>query len=154
MMITATGLRVVEYNCRFGDPETQVVLPLLQDDLLDLMYRLADGDSHVLSARQHPGAAAFVVMASAGYPGSYVRGKPIDGLAEAEKNENVVVFHAGTRLGETGQIETAGGRVLGVTAVGGGLQDALSQAYGAVGKIEFEGRQFRRDIGKRGLART
>lgn len=153
LMITAEGPKVVEYNCRFGDPETQVVLPLLKTDLLDLMLRYSTGGGKGLTVEQHPGAAACVVMASGGYPGSYPKGKEITGLEKAEEVGEVIVFHAGTRFGDSGQIETAGGRVLGITATGDELSDALNLAYQAIGKISFEGMQFRRDIGKKGLAR-
>ncbi len=150
LMLTADGPKVIEYNCRFGDPETQVVLPLYPGDLADLLLRAATGAlDDDGSRRAWSGAAACVVLASGGYPDAYETGKLIRGLDRAESLEDVSVFHAGTRL-ENGQVVTAGGRVLAVTAVdpGGALPGAIRRAYEAVGTIAFDGMHFRKDIGR------
>ena len=150
LMLTADGPKVIEYNCRFGDPETQVVLPLYPGDLADLLLRAATGAlGDDGSRRAWSGAAACVVLASGGYPDAYETGKPIRGLERAELLPDVSVFHAGTRL-ENGQVVTAGGRVLAVTAVdpGGALSGAIRRAYEAVGTIAFDGMHFRKDIGR------
>ena len=148
LMITAGGLKVLEFNCRFGDPETQVLLTLLESDLVDLLDATIDGRLGEISARWKPDTAVCVIMASGGYPGGYASGLPIAGLDRA--GESATVFHAGTRL-DGGQVVTAGGRVLGVTALGPDLATARERAYGAVGAIHFEGAQFRRDIAVKGL---
>ena len=151
IMVTDAGPKVVEFNCRLGDPEAQVVLPLVDADPLELCMAIAErrlGGLHVSLTDQ---AAACVVLASRGYPGDYTKGLPITGLHAAE--EEALVFHAGTRQGDNAQIETAGGRVLGVTGVGSTLNDALARAYAAADCIQFEGKILRRDIGQRGLAR-
>ncbi len=151
LMIGADGApRVVEYNCRFGDPEAQVVLPLLASDAVDLFEALALGRLGEATVAVAEGAAACVVLASAGYPGAYQKGVPVRGLGAVP--EGVVVFHAGTaeRGGET---VTAGGRVLGVTGFGPDLPAALDAAYAGVEALSFEGMQVRRDIGQRGLRR-
>ncbi len=153
LMITDEGPKVVEYNCRLGDPETQVVLPLLQGDLLKLIADLVKGKGHNLQAIASSGSAACVVMASEGYPGSYPKGRVISGLEQAADVEDVVVFHAGTRATRDEGVETSGGRVLGVTARGENLQEALDKSYAAVSRISFEGKQYRTDIGQKGLAR-
>ena len=153
VMITSDGPKVVEFNCRMGDPEAQIVLPLLDSDLADVFRLLAQGRLRDVTLQTRPGAAACVVMASGGYPGSYEKGFPITGLDVAGALSGVVVFHAGTRQGEAGQIVTSGGRVLGVTAVGDDLAAALDRAYEAADLIHFEGAQYRRDIGQKGLAR-
>ena len=150
LMITAEGPQVVEFNCRFGDPEAQVVLPLLESDALDLFDAVADGRVAGVTVRQREGAAACVVLASAGYPGSYEKGKPVEGLAEAERH--ALVFHAGTEA-EGGRVVTSGGRVFGVTGLGATLQEALDHAYAGADAIRFEGKTLRRDIGQKGLAR-
>ena len=150
LMMTDEGPKVVEFNCRFGDPEAQVVLPLLDSDPLDLFEALAArrlGEADVTLA---DGAAACVVLASEGYPGAYEKGKPITGLDDAP--DDVVVFHAGTAARDGG-IVTNGGRVLGVTGFGSDLRAALDAAYAGVEAIRFEGMQFRRDIGQKGLRR-
>lgn len=153
LMVTEAGPKVVEYNCRFGDPEAQVVLPLLETDLVHVFQKLVDGRLRELAVRTGAGAAACVVAASEGYPGSYPSGRPIHGLEQAGEQEGVVVFHAGTKPGGETGVETAGGRVLGVTGIGDDLPEALERAYGALDKINFQGMQFRRDIGRRGLER-
>lgn len=149
LMITSAGPKVVEYNCRFGDPEAQVCLPLLQDDLLTLLLALVHGEE-LPEQSATEGAAACVIMASGGYPEAYAKGFSIHGISEAEAFEDVQVFHAGTK-DENGTIVTNGGRVLGVTAIGSTLPDALEKAYEGVDCIQFEGQQFRRDIGQKGL---
>ncbi len=153
LMLTEAGPKVIEYNCRFGDPETQTVLPLLDGDLLELMLACTNG---TLAKHQIPppqGAAACVVLASGGYPGKYKTGLPICGLAKAAALPGAAVAHAGTRLGTNGtDIETAGGRVLGITAVAPTLRGAVENAYAAAGHIHFENMHLRRDIGAKALA--
>lgn len=151
LMVTPDGPNVVEFNCRFGDPETQVVLPLLSSDPLALFEAMADGTVASCEVEQGDGAAACVVLASAGYPGSYEKGKRITGLGAAA--EHALVFHAGTAQDGKGVV-TNGGRVLGVTGLGDTLQDALDHAYAAAGAIEFDGKTLRRDIGQKGLVRS
>ncbi|HMB90760.1 MAG TPA: phosphoribosylglycinamide synthetase C domain-containing protein, partial [Rhodothermales bacterium] len=153
LMITEEGPKVVEYNCRLGDPETQVVLPLVASDLVEVLMSLAEGGLDEVELKQHPGAAACVVMASAGYPGSYEKGFPITGLDGAVSSDEVLVFQAGTRRDNEGQLVTNGGRVLAVAARGVDLATALDSAYEAIARIDFEGVQYRRDIGQKGLAR-
>lgn len=147
LMLTPEGPRVIEYNARFGDPETQVVLPRLKTDLLDIMDAVIDGRLSEMNIEWSEQAAACVVMASGGYPAQYAKGLPISGLTEDGQVEGAVVYHAGTALQE-GTFLTAGGRVLGVTALGDDLQQALDKAYQAVTKIQFEGAHYRKDIGK------
>jgi phosphoribosylamine--glycine ligase len=156
LMITDDGPKVVEYNCRFGDPETQVVLPLYAGDLASLFLAASTGSVGSVNESADPrGSAACVVLASGGYPDAYESGKTIHGLAEATKAEGVVVFHAGTQRAADGSIATSGGRVLGVTAYSSTapLRYVVQQAYDAVAKISFERMHFRRDIGWRALAR-
>lgn len=150
LMLTAKGIRVLEFNARFGDPETQVVLPRLENDLVDVLEACLTGGLPDLSLRWREGAAVCVIMASGGYPGPYEKGLPIRGLAEAEGEEDVLVFHAGTGF-KDGEVVTAGGRVLGVTGLGKGIAEARSRAYQAVEKISFSGAHFRRDIGVKAL---
>ncbi len=149
LMIGPQGLKVLEFNCRFGDPETQVLLPRLESDFLDLLEATIDGRLVSVEAKWSPQSAVCVVLASGGYPGSYEAGKTIDGLEDAGRT--TTVFHAGTRL-ENGRVVTAGGRVLGVTAMADDLAAARSRAYDAAAQIRFEGVQFRRDIAAKGLA--
>nr|WP_199307927.1 MULTISPECIES: phosphoribosylamine--glycine ligase [unclassified Leptolyngbya] len=149
LMITPNGdPKVIEFNCRFGDPETQVVLPLLETPLHELFLACVEQRLAEFPPLQwNPGAAACVVIAAKGYPGSYPKGDPITGIAEAEAT-GAVVFHAGTRLdGET--VLTDGGRVLGVTATGESFEKAIAQAYAALEPIHFDGAYYRRDIGHR-----
>ncbi|MGC8989545.1 MAG: phosphoribosylamine--glycine ligase [Verrucomicrobiia bacterium] len=150
LMLTKEGPKVLEFNARFGDPETQVYLPRLQNDFVELLEACIDGtlDRFTLSWSQTH--AVCVVIASAGYPGSYAKGKPISGLEEAAKLPNVKVFHAGTAMAN-GQIVTSGGRVLGVTAWGPTLKEARDAAYAAVERIRFEGAQYRPDIAAKAL---
>jgi len=147
-MVTAEGPKLLEFNCRFGDPETQVLLTRLESDLVELLEATIDGRLASVQARWKPESAVCVVMASGGYPGSYSTGHPISGLDEVP--EGITVFHAGTRE-EDGRIVTSGGRVLGVTALAGDLAAARQRAYAAVDGIQFEGRHFRRDIAVKGL---
>jgi phosphoribosylamine--glycine ligase len=152
LMITADGLRVLEFNCRFGDPETQVILPRLKSDLLPLLEAAIDGTLDRTAIEWDERAAVTVVLASGGYPGNYDVGKSIHGLEKLSKAADVHVFHAGTRQ-ENGSIVTAGGRVLAVTALGENVAAARARAYEAVSEIEFEGCHYRRDIalgGRRG----
>ena len=146
LMLTKDGPRVLEFNCRFGDPETQVLLPRLKTDIVDLLEATISEQLDTVTAEWDSGSAVCVVMASGGYPGKYKTGKTIVGLADANQMPGVTVFHAGTQTGEN-RILTAGGRVLGVTAVGDTLLAAKRRAYDAVDKIEFDGSYFRRDIG-------
>ncbi|ADU25785.1 phosphoribosylamine--glycine ligase [Ethanoligenens harbinense] len=147
LMLTPDGPKVIEYNARFGDPETQVVLLRLQSDLLDILEAVADERLAGMDIEWDSRAAACVVAASGGYPGKYASGKAITGIAAAETHPDVTVFHAGTRL-EDGTLVTAGGRVLGVTALGATLEQALGIAYAALREIHFDGMQFRTDIGR------
>jgi phosphoribosylamine--glycine ligase len=148
LMLTPAGPRVLEFNCRFGDPETQAILPLLATDLLDVVEACVDGRLAAVEPRWYPGAAACVVMASAGYPVSGHAGDTITGLDTLPSE--TTVFHAATEL-RAGQVVTAGGRVLGVTGWGETLETALDRAYTAVGRLHFAGQQFRADIGRRAL---
>jgi phosphoribosylamine--glycine ligase len=152
LMITDEGPKVVEYNCRLGDPEAQVVLPLVESDLVDIFQNVADGDLDGGNVRTSSGAAACVVLASEGYPIEYETGFEITGIGEAEALEDVSVIHAGTRLSPEGTLVTDGGRVLGVTALGPDLSTALDRAYDGVDSIHFEGKTYRQDIGEKGLA--
>ncbi len=152
-MLTPNGPRVLEFNCRFGDPETQPLLLRLRTDLLDLLEAVVDDRLQDLPESPldwDPRPAVCVVMASQGYPGSYVKGRVITGLAEAAKLPDVKVFHAGTKL-ENGLFVTDGGRVLGVTALGDTLADAKRNAYEAVSRIHFQGAFYRRDIADKAL---
>jgi len=152
-MATNQGPRVLEFNCRFGDPETQPLLMRLRTDLLDLLEAVVDGTLDEFSEdglQWDPRPAVCVVMASQGYPGSYPKGKVISGLAEAAALPDVKVFHAGTKL-ENGLVLTDGGRVLSVTALGETLADAQRNAYEAVACIQFSGAFFRRDIAGKSL---
>ncbi|HWM25252.1 MAG TPA: phosphoribosylamine--glycine ligase [Chthoniobacterales bacterium] len=145
LMITADGLRVLEFNCRFGDPETQVILPRLKSDLLDLLEAAIDGTLAGTAIEWDERAAVTVVLASGGYPGKYDVSKPIHGLEKLSEATDVHVFHAGTRK-ENGEVVSAGGRVLAVTALGESVAAARARAYEAVSEIAFEGCHYRRDI--------
>ena len=147
LIITAEGPKVIEYNCRFGDPEAQVVLPRLETDLLDIANACVDGTLDKIEIKWKDIAAICVILASGGYPGSYEKGKIITGLDDIDK-ELTVVFHAGTKLDENGNFVTNGGRVLGVTSIGKTIEEATKIAYEMVDKINFEGKQFRTDIWK------
>ena len=152
LMIKDDVIKVVEFNCRFGDPETQVVLPLLESDLAEIMLACATGTLDQADVAWSDKAAVCVVMASGGYPESYETGKAITGLAEADAQENTVVFHAGTK-NAAGSIVTTGGRVLGVTAVDDNIRAARDRAYAAVENIKFDGAFYRKDIAWRALKR-
>jgi phosphoribosylamine--glycine ligase len=145
LMVTADGPRVLEFNCRFGDPETQVILPRLKSDLLDLFESTIDGTLDRRTIEWDERAAVTVVLSSGGYPEKYDVGKPIHGLELAARAKDVHVFHAGTRK-ENGTVVTAGGRVLAVTALGESVAAARARAYEAVAQISFEGCHYRRDI--------
>ena len=151
LMMTDRGPQVLEFNCRFGDPETQVVLPRLESDLVDAIGATMDGTLAQFSLQWTTDAAVCVVIAARGYPGPYDRGLPIAGLKDAAALDKVSVFHAGTRRDATGQVVTDGGRVLGVTALGDTIERAAQRAYEAVERIHFDGAQFRRDIAARAL---
>jgi phosphoribosylamine--glycine ligase len=165
IMVTAEGPKVIEYNCRFGDPETQVVLPLLESDLFDVMMSCVDGRLGEMTPRWSPKSSASVFMASGGYPGSYPSGIEISGLSPEAGEEfgqipraaptatpdgvdEVIVFHAGTARDDHGALVTAGGRVLAVTTVGDRLEDAVAGAYNIVDQISFDGAIYRSDIGR------
>ena len=150
LMLTPKGPKVIEYNCRFGDPETQVVLPLLKTDLLTVMQAVHDETLSELSVEFSDEAAACVIVASGGYPKSYKKGCVMD-FGKAEELPDVTVYHAGTAL-KDGKLVTSGGRVLGVTATGKDLETALQKAYAAVEEIHFDGAFYRQDIGQRALA--
>ncbi len=153
LMITAAGPKVLEYNVRFGDPETQPTLALLESDILDPVLACVEGGLDGVELRWSEGAAVCVVVASGGYPGKYEKGKRIEGLTEADGRSGVMVFHSGTAVDGEGNCVTAGGRVLGVTALGSHIVDAIDRAYEAVGRIQFDGMYFRRDIGKKAVER-
>ena len=148
LMITPEGPKVIEYNCRFGDPETQVVLPLLKTDLLTVMRAVENETLGDLAVEWRGGFAACVILASGGYPGGYEKGKAI--VIPEDLPENVTVYHAGDKL-ENGKLVTSGGRVLGVTAAGETLQAALDSAYASAERIRFDGKYLRHDIGQRAL---
>ena len=146
LMMTPQGPMVLEFNCRFGDPETQVLMRRLKSNLLDLIEATIDGALPGIRPTWDERAAVCIVLASGGYPGAIEKGKVITGIDAANNDPDVVVFHAGTALKE-GRIVTSGGRVLGVTALGATLEEARTKAYAAADKISFEGKQLRRDIG-------
>ena len=152
LMLTPNGAKVIEYNCRFGDPETQVVLPLLETDLADIIEAIWEEKLDALEIKWSGKSCACVVMASGGYPEKYETGKEINGLDEKGQSgdKDAFVYHAGTKL-ENGKFLTSGGRVLGVTATADGLKEALDKAYTLVGKISFEKAHYRRDIGNKAL---
>ena len=152
LMIGRNGPQVVEFNCRFGDPETEVVLPRLEGDLIPLLQACIDGTLDASMVRVRPEACATVVMASGGYPGNYTKGISIAGLDQAAQQKDVYVFHAGTAL-RNGTAVTAGGRVLAVTALGKDLRAAVAQAYKGVHEIHFEGAHYRKDIAYRAMHR-
>jgi phosphoribosylamine--glycine ligase len=151
VMLTSDGPRCLEFNCRFGDPEAQVALPLLETDLADILCAAVDVELEKLTVKFAHRSAICVVMASGGYPGPFEAGKPVHGLEAAAKMDAVAVFHAGTAE-QDGQIVTDGGRVLGITATGETLPEARERCYAAAGRIAFEGAHYRTDIGNRALA--
>ncbi len=148
LMLTAQGPQLLEYNVRMGDPETQAILRRLDGDFAEICWAVARGELSSVKPRWSEQSTTCVVLASAGYPGSYETGKVIEGLEEAERVETVTVFHAGTKLNADGQVVTAGGRVLGVTARGADLAEATARAYEAARRIRFDGAFYRRDIGR------
>jgi phosphoribosylamine--glycine ligase len=150
VMLTSEGPQCLEFNCRFGDPETQVVLPLLETDLADIFRAVVDAELEKIEVKFARRAAVCVVMASGGYPGPYENGVRITGLDAAAKLDAVAVFHAGTGIAD-GHIVTGGGRVLGVTATGDTFAEARERCYEAVGRIHFEGAHYRGDIGSRAM---
>ena len=153
LMLTPEGPKIIEYNARFGDPETQVILPRLKSDLLEIFMDMAD---HRLASRTiewSSEVAATVVLVASGYPGKVENGKRIDGLEEAGRIDGVRIYHAGTRK-QDGTIYTAGGRILNVTARGATLSQALDRAYAAAEVIRFDGKDYRKDIGTKGLAKA
>ena len=152
-MLTSEGPKVLEFNARFGDPETQVVLPRLKGDLVELFLACDDGTLSEDMVSWDDDWAVSVVLTSAGYPGSYEKGKVITGIERAEQLEGVTVYHAGTALAEDGSLVTAGGRVLDVTAVAPTFEEARAQAYAACELIDFEGKTYRSDIGMRAIKR-
>lgn len=150
IIVTADGPRVIEFNCRMGDPETQVVLPLIKTDFVDIIEAVCNGSVADLDIELDNRAATCVVMASGGYPEAYDTGFPISGIDLAEAPGDVIVFHAGTER-KDGQLVTNGGRILGVTAMGDTIKSSIDCVYEAVGKIDFDKAYFRRDIGHRVL---
>lgn len=150
LMLTKNGPKVLEFNCRFGDPETQCVLPRMESSLVEAMQACIDGTLANVNIRWRDGACVCVVMVSGGYPGTFEKGTPIDGLEEAAAMENVQVFHGGTKL-MNDVVVTTGGRVLGVTAIGDTLEEAVARAYQTVLKIKFNGAEYRTDIAHRAL---
>ncbi len=152
LMITDSGPKVLEYNVRFGDPETQAILPRLKSDFVDLLVAAADGDISGIELEWDERECVCVVLASGGYPDSYEKGKRITGLREA-LDENALIFHAGTRL-ENGEFFSSGGRVLNVVGMGDGIKEAVENTYRAVEKIHFDGMCYRKDIGYKAIARV
>ena len=150
-MLTPEGPKVLEFNARFGDPETQVVLPRLKNDLVEVMLACANQTLDQVELAWRDEWAVSVVLTSAGYPGSYEKGKVITGIDDAAAMENVTVYHAGTAVNENGEVVTAGGRVIDVTALGATFEQARNLAYEACEKIQFEGKTLRHDIGLRAL---
>ena len=151
-MVTDDGPKALEFNVRFGDPETQPILPLLKTDLIVPLNACIDGELGGVRLDWSGGASVCVVLTSQGYPGKYEKGKEISGLEKVSHDEGIYVFHAGTVKKDTAFI-TNGGRVLGVTGVGNSIREAIDKAYGAVRKIHFDGVYYRKDIGFRALNR-
>ncbi|GAB6182387.1 phosphoribosylamine--glycine ligase [Thermodesulfovibrio hydrogeniphilus] len=147
LMIVDNKPYVLEFNCRFGDPETQVILPRLETDLVDIFMAIADQKLNKIDVQWKKESSLCVILASEGYPGKYKKGLPISGLEMIKGLKDVIVFHAGTKFDEEGRIVTSGGRVLGVTALGNDIHDARQRAYSAINFINFEGMQYRKDIG-------
>ena len=150
LMLTTNGPKVLEFNCRFGDPETQPLMMRLQSDLLDVMLAVADGKLDEIELKWDPRPAICVVATSKGYPGNYPKGLPITGIAKADAMPDVKVFHSGTRA-DGNKILTDGGRVLGVTAIADTVAEAQIKAYAAMELIKFEGMHYRRDIARQAL---
>ncbi|MBT3465203.1 phosphoribosylamine--glycine ligase, partial [archaeon] len=152
LMITKDGPKVIEFNCRFGDPEAQPILTLLKSNLIDIIKSCIDGTLDMQDVVFDEGAACCVVLASGGYPGAYEKGKKISGIALADEVDRVKVFHGGTKISE-GDVLTNGGRVLGVTGIGNSIKESIDNAYLGVSKIDFENNYFRKDIGQKALGR-
>ncbi len=152
VMVTPDGPKVVEFNCRMGDPEAQVLMPMLEGDVPGIFEAMARGTLDSIQITSKNGSAVTVVLASQGYPGTYATGFEISGLEPVNGEKDVFIYHSGTRLRADGRIVTAGGRVLSVTGIAPTLSEALVKAYEAVDRIDFEGKYYRRDIGRRGLA--
>jgi phosphoribosylamine--glycine ligase len=148
LMITQQELRVLEFNCRFGDPETQAILPRMRSDLLPLLIATIEGGLENVAIEFDSRAAVTVILASGGYPGKYETGKPIAGLENAAQLTDVQIFHAGTKR-QDGKTVTSGGRVLAITALGDSVEQARERAYAAINQIHFDGCHFRRDIALR-----
>lgn len=151
LMLTPKGAKVIEYNCRFGDPETQVILPMLDADLYEIFEAIYNHELNKVDIKWHDGSCACVVMASGGYPESYPKGIEMNGFDEKGQVDGCFVYHAGTKLSDDGKFLTNGGRVIGVTAKGETLQKALDNAYDGVSRISFENAHYRKDIGQRAL---
>lgn len=151
LMITEEGPKVIEFNCRFGDPEAQAVIPRLATDFIKPILACCDGTLDKVKLRWSRNSCVCVVMASGGYPGTYTKGHAVSGLDKVERMENMIVFHAGTRQEEDGSIITSGGRVLGITALGPNIKDTIRIAYKGVRKVEFKDAYYRTDIGKKAL---
>jgi phosphoribosylamine--glycine ligase len=148
LMLTPAGPKVLEFNCRFGDPECQAILPRLETDLLDVLVATCHGQLSEIDLRWTPGASCCIVLAAPGYPDTPRAGLPISGLDEAAAVEGVHVFHAGTKRDAEGRLVTAGGRVLSIVGLGADLAQARGRAYEAADRVHFEGKLFRRDIGE------
>ena len=148
LMYTKNGMKVIEYNARFGDPETQVILPRLKTDLLDIMLACTNGTLDNMNIEWYDNAAVCVILASGGYPVSYTKGYEITGLEKISEKKNMIVFHAGTEKKE-GKIVTSGGRVLGITGIGNNIDEAIKTAYKGVEIVNFNQKHFRTDIGKK-----
>ena len=148
LMYTKNGMKVIEYNARFGDPETQVILPRLKTDLLDIMLACTNGTLNNINIEWYDNAAVCVILASGGYPVSYTKGYEITGLEKISEKKNMIVFHAGTEKKE-GKIVTSGGRVLGITGIGNNIDEAIKTAYKGVEIVNFNQKHFRTDIGKK-----
>jgi len=153
LMLTKAGPRVIEFNCRFGDPETQVILPLLDGDFAKILKDCATGQLDPATVGWHQGSAVAVVAASGGYPGEYVKGRVIDGLVEAAALPDTLVFHAGTKRGPLGGTLTDGGRVLSVTGLGDTFAEARARAYAGIKTVHFRDMHYRRDIGAKALVK-
>ncbi len=151
LMLTKDGPKVIEFNSRFGDPEVQTYMRLLETDIFDIFEACINKELSTLEIKWKEGFACNIVLASKGYPNSYEKGKVIYGIEEAEVDQDIVVFHAGTTINEEGQLVSNSGRVLGVSATGATLEEALARAYEAIEKISFEGMYYRRDIGQQAL---
>jgi phosphoribosylamine--glycine ligase len=148
LMMTENGPHVLEYNVRFGDPETEAILVNLETDLVEICRSIEDQTLDKLTIEWKEGCSACIILAAENYPQAPRKGDLIEGLEEAEKHENVVIFHCGTAFNSDGDFETAGGRVLAVTSIASNLSNALHRAYKAVNEINWKGMQYRRDIGK------